>query len=80
MTRQLRNGQGRNGLILANGGTVTYQHVVCLSSQAPAINPLYPKHNPLPTVVDDAPIPVVAATAEGDAVVEVSKTIYFAIS
>lgn len=74
MTRQLRSGKGRNGLVLANGGTVTYQYAVCLSSQAPS-NSSYPEKNPLPPVVDDVPVPKVDAVAEGDAVVEVSRNL-----
>lgn len=72
MTRQLRTGRGRNGLILANGGTVTYQYVICLSSRPPANGSSYPD-NPLPPMVEDVAIPEVDAVAEGEAVLEVSK-------
>lgn len=69
MVRQLRNGNGRNGLVLANGGVVTYQHVVCLSSK-PSSSP-YPDRNPLPGVITDVPVPDVAVQAEGEAIIEV---------
>lgn len=70
MVRQLRKGSGQNGLVLANGGVVTYQHVVCLSSR-PRISP-YPESNPLPAIVTDVPVPTVDLQADGEAVIEVS--------
>jgi len=70
MVRQLRKGNGQYGLVLANGGVVTYQHVVCLSSR-PRSSP-YPDRNPLPEVTADVPVPTVDAQAEGEAVIEVS--------
>ena len=48
MTRHLRERRGKNGLILANGGVATYQHVICLSSEPPTEVHQYPQSNPLP--------------------------------
>ncbi|KAJ6260116.1 LOW QUALITY PROTEIN: hypothetical protein Dda_4337 [Drechslerella dactyloides] len=70
MTRQLRGGSKRkNGLVLANGGVVTYQHVVCLSTQPRVDGSAYPD-NPLPKVIDDVPVPQIDELAEGEAVIE----------
>lgn len=71
MVRQLRDGNGRTGLILANGGTVTYQHVVCLSSSPRADGSAYPDKNPLPETLEDEPHPKVSRDAEGEVVIEV---------
>lgn len=70
MTRQLRDGRGKNGLVLANGGVATYQAVVCLSSSPRRDGLPYPDSNPLPEMVADVQSPVVAIQAEGDATVE----------
>jgi hypothetical protein len=72
MTRQLRQGRGSNGLILANGGVVTYQHVICLSTQPRCDGSPYPDQNPLPDVITDVPVPPIDEQAEGEAIVEVS--------
>ena len=71
MTRQLRQGRGKTGLILANGGVVTYQAVVCLSSSPRRDGLPYPTAQPLPPVVSDVQTPTVDEQAEGDAIVEV---------
>lgn len=71
MTRQLRQGKGKTGLILANGGWVTYQHVVCLSSSPRSDGLPYPDTPPLPKYVTDVQIPKVVEEAEGDAAIEV---------
>lgn len=71
MVRQLRKGNGRNGLVLANGGVATYQHVVVLSSHPRKDGAEYPQKNPLPEYVDDLPVPKITVEAEGEAVVEV---------
>ncbi|PMD62376.1 acetyl-CoA acetyltransferase [Hyaloscypha bicolor E] len=68
MVRELRKGKVRNGLVLANGGMVTYQYVVCLSNQ-PRNSP-YPDINPLPNVLDDQRVPTVDEKAEREAVIE----------
>jgi hypothetical protein len=72
MTRQLRAGKGKTGLILANGGNATYQHVVCLSSKPRADGSAYPCIQPLPDLLTDLPVPPIEETAEGEAVIEVS--------
>lgn len=71
MVRQLRGGRGNTGLILANGGWVTYQHVVLLSRSPRSDGLPYPDQAPLPKVVADVHVPPVVERAEGDAVVEV---------
>lgn len=81
MVRELRNGHhARNGLILANGGVLTYQHALCLSTRPRGNNPIYPPQDPLQTHVTDIPAPAVTATAEGEAVVEVSRFVYILYS
>ena len=72
MVRHLRNGKGKTGLVLANGGVVTYQAVVCLSSSPRRDGLPYPSANPLPPMVKDVQTPMVDEKAEGDAIVEVS--------
>lgn len=76
MTRQLRQGKGRHGLILANGGWMTYQHVLCLSTMRRRDGVPYPAEPPLPEYVADVPVPPVDATVEdeAEAVIEVCKT------
>lgn len=76
MTRQLRNGKGRTGLVLANGGWVTYQHALCLSSSPRSDGLPYPDTPPLPKYVTDVQIPKVVEEAEGDATIEVSLAKY----
>lgn len=81
MVRELRNGRhGRNGLILANGGVLTYQHALCLSSNPRRNDPIYPDQNPLLSHVTDIPAPAVTAHAEGEAVVEVSSPSDFIVA
>ncbi|KAM5457833.1 hypothetical protein McanCB49686_002548 [Microsporum canis] len=72
MVRQLRKytGTPRYGLILANGGVLTYQHAICLSSIPRKDGAPYPVENPLPEEVTDVAIPVVDAQAEGEAIIE----------
>lgn len=70
MTRQLRSGKGRNGLILANGGVLSYQHVVCLSTR--------PRQSPYPDnsrnlIENTTPSPSVDELATGPGVIEVSS-------
>lgn len=72
MTRQLRDGKGKNGLVLANGGWVTYQHVVCLSRSPRSDGLPYPDDAPLPKYVTDVFVPKIAEVAEGDATIEAS--------
>ncbi|KAI7266152.1 hypothetical protein KC345_g8263 [Hortaea werneckii] len=91
MTRQLRSnssnsgpekgkgkGKRKTGLVLANGGWVTYQHVVCLSNSPRRAleggrkggGGIYPEEAPLPAVVDDVQVPPVQEEVEGEATVE----------
>ncbi len=70
MVRELRKGKARNGLVLANGGMVTYQYVVCLSNK-PRNSP-YPERNPLHELLEDEEVPKVDEKAEGEVVIEVS--------
>ena len=72
MTRQLRAGKGKAGLVLANGGVVSYQNAVCLSSRPRSDGSSYPEKAPLPEVVTDVPVPTISEEADGEAVVEVS--------
>ena len=71
MVRELRKGNSQTGLILANGGVLTYQHVLCLSKQPRQDGSKYPLRNPLPRYIIDIPIPSITAHAEGEAVIEV---------
>ena len=71
MVRQLRQGTGKAGLVLANGGVATYQAVVCLSSSPRRDGLPYPDTNPLPEMTTDVQTPPVDEKAEGDAVIEV---------
>ena len=71
MVRVMRNGNGQNGLILANGGVLTYQHVICLSTQPRRDGSAYPDSNPLPLYVMGLLVPPISAEAEGEAVAEV---------
>lgn len=74
MVRELRKGKGKYGLVLANGGTITHQHVVCLSTLSRKDGSPYPEKNPLPThIITDVPVPTVDAQAEGEAVIEVNR-------
>jgi hypothetical protein len=74
MTRQLRRGRGKHGLILANGGVMTYQHVLLLSTTRRRGGSPYPPTETLPEVITDVPVPKIEASIQGeqDAVVEVS--------
>jgi hypothetical protein len=76
MVRELRSGNGQYGLVLANGGMVTYQYVVCLSSKPGSLP--YPDHNPLPDLLDE-PAPQVDEKAKGEAIIEVSCWAFFGI-
>jgi hypothetical protein len=69
MTRQLRDGKGKKGLVLCNGGVLSYQYVVVLSDEARKQG-TYPVVNPLPEILEDVEVPELAVAAEGDAVVE----------
>ncbi|KAI5270850.1 hypothetical protein E4T47_05831 [Aureobasidium subglaciale] len=70
MAKKLRAGDGTNGLILANGGVLTYQHVLCLSSRPRADGRSYPVRNPLPPSLGSDSVPVIDETVEGEAIIE----------
>lgn len=72
MTRCIRAGKGRKGLVLCNGGVLSYQYVVVLGKE-PRSKGAYPESNPLPYEIKDVPSPQLAigAEAEGEAVIEV---------
>jgi hypothetical protein len=70
MTRLIRSGKHRNGLVLANGGVLSWQHAICLSAQ--------PRKNLAPylkrEVLDNGQIsqgPEIIAQARGEAIIEV---------
>ncbi|QDS69096.1 hypothetical protein FKW77_010182 [Venturia effusa] len=68
MTRQLRTQRANTGLILANGGVLSYQHCIVLSSHAPRTP--YPVKTPLPETITDIPVPPIEGQPEGEAVIE----------
>lgn len=71
VVRQLREGKdgARNALVLANGGVLSYQHVVCLGREPRKTQVAYPQERPLGELWD-VPAPEVEERAEGEAVVE----------
>ena len=72
MARQLRSGKGKTGLVLANGGLVTYQFAICLSRSPRRDGLPYPTTKPLPEYISDVQTPPIKKQAEGDAVTEVA--------
>lgn len=70
MTRAIRAGRGKTGLVLCNGGVLSYQHVIILSKE-PRTTGSYPEKNPLPHEITDVPSPELALEGEGEGVVEV---------
>lgn len=73
MVRELRSENGQNGLILANGGVLSYQHAICLSTRPRGDGSAYPDKNPLPQRVTGIPVPALSAQAEGEAIIEVGS-------
>ncbi|GLI78487.1 hypothetical protein PoHVEF18_006802 [Penicillium ochrochloron] len=69
MVRQLRHGNGRIGLVLANGGVLSHHHAVCLSRRPRGDGAPYPNRNPLPRHVSDAQ-PAIAERVNGSARIE----------
>jgi hypothetical protein len=76
MTRQLRQRKGSgtdsNGLVLANGGVLTYQHVIVLSSLPRKDDTAYPPANPVSANPPVDPTPTIEEEAKGAAIIEVS--------
>ncbi|CAA9957449.1 hypothetical protein PTMSG1_01057 [Pyrenophora teres f. maculata] len=70
VTRQLREGKGSKGLVLCNGGVLSYQYVVVLSKEPRKEGVSYPTKNPLPLQITDVPVPQIVGEEEGEAVVE----------
>lgn len=70
MVRYLREGKGKSGLVLANGGVATYQHAICLSISPGPGGKTYPGQNPLPDHLPSLPTKEIEELAEGEAVVE----------
>ncbi|KAG8670488.1 hypothetical protein FPOAC2_09846 [Fusarium poae] len=69
MVRVIRNGKYQNGLVLANGGVLSWQHAICLSAQ--------PKRNGSPyqvqNVLDNGQMsqgPAFTSKAQGKAIIE----------
>ena len=80
LVRRLRNPPKKDektGLVLANGGVLTYQHVVVLSSTPPSSS--YPAEAPLPEILPPrvANPPRIATAPRGKAVIE-TYTVSFA--
>lgn len=75
MTRQIRAGRFQKGLILANGGVLSYQHAICLSSKGRADGSSYPDSRAGSEATTEGLAPVVDAFAEGEAIVEVSQLV-----
>lgn len=73
MVRRLRQGSGRNGLILANGGVLSYQHALCLAANPSKQQTGYPDSRRFESAPPE-PIPPIASEAEGRAKVEVRDT------
>ena len=78
MTRAIRGRKGGKGLVLCNGGWLSYQYVVILSKE-PRADGRYPESNPLPKEITDVPAPEIATAeeAEGEVVVEVCGVTFF---
>ncbi|EED23569.1 conserved hypothetical protein [Talaromyces stipitatus ATCC 10500] len=72
IVRQLRkpSSKKQHGLVLANGGVLTYQHVICLSRHPRKDGGTYPTTNPLPETLTDLPMPKILENAEGEATIE----------
>jgi len=71
MVRRLRQGAGHNGLILANGGFLSYQHAICISTQPRTTPNFYPDSAALHSGPLD-PVPPIDSEAEGEAKIEVN--------
>jgi hypothetical protein len=69
MTRQIRAGKGEKGLVLCNGGVLSYQYAIVLGRQ-PRKQGAYPLENALLEMLDDEQAPGLATDAHGEAVVE----------
>ncbi|KAH7040931.1 thiolase [Microdochium trichocladiopsis] len=70
MTRLIRKSEVKTGLILANGGMLTYQHALCLSKGARREASPYPSKNPLPEFSKGVIAPPVSEKPQGRAIIE----------
>jgi hypothetical protein len=70
MTRAIRAGKGRKGLVLCNGGVMSYQHVVVLS-KVPRTSGVYPQESSLSHDSTNLAAPDIDERPEGGAEVEV---------
>jgi len=73
MVRKLRRHERHHGLVLANGGVLTYQHVVCLSSGPRKDGKAYPEKNSLAPTTSDISAPQIDDNPKGAAIIEVRK-------
>lgn len=74
MTKQLRKGDKLHGLVLANGGHATYQHVTILSRKRPD-KITFPTSDVLPKLLVHDDVPLFDTTASGAAKIEVSLAV-----
>lgn len=72
MARVIRHGKCQNGLVLANGGVLSWQHAICLSAQPKNDNSPYKSA----TFLDngqESQGPEFTTKAEGEAIIEVRE-------
>lgn len=69
MTRAIREKKGGKGLVLCNGGVLSYQYVIVLAKEPR--RSAYPQENPLPKEITDVEIPTIEEQPNGQATVEV---------
>ena len=61
-----------NGLILGNGGVLTYENAICLSTRPRNSEEAYPVIEKLPLTAPKQMVPPIHKQAAGEAVIEVS--------
>lgn len=74
MVRVIRKGKYQNGLVLANGGVLSWQHAICLSAKPTRNGSAYEAQ----AVLDNGQTsqgPTFTAQAQGEAVIEVRQTL-----
>ncbi|CAI6285051.1 unnamed protein product [Periconia digitata] len=69
MTRALREGKGKKGLVLCNGGMMTYQFAIVLGTDG-RVGGGYTDHNPLEELGYDEVDVAEGIDAEGDVIIE----------
>ncbi|KXJ97276.1 thiolase [Microdochium bolleyi] len=70
MSRLIRRDKVKTGLVLANGGVLTYQHALCLSRKPRRDKAAYPPQNPLPDFSKGVTAPPVSIDPQGRAIIE----------